>query len=55
MKQCTNYWTIALISHASKIILKINYKDQKLRWQMKKLDSTEAEEHEVTYLSIMNS
>ena len=50
-KECSNYCTIALISHASKVMLKIlqarlqQYKNQEL--QMFKLDLEKAEEPEV--------
>ena len=50
-KKCSNYHTVALISHASKIMLKIlqarlqQYVNQEL--QMQKLDLEKAEEPEI--------
>ena len=43
-KECSNYHTIALISHASKVMLKIF---QVVNFQMFKLDLEKAEEPEI--------
>ena len=49
-KECSNYWTIALISHVTKIMLKILQArlQQYMNWdfQMFKLDLEKAEEPE---------
>ena len=58
-KECSNYCTIALISHASKVMLKIlqarlqQYKNQEL--QMFKLDLEKAEEPEVKLPTFIGS
>ena len=50
-KECSNYHTIALISHASKVMLKILQRGFKSMWtknfQMFKLDLEKAEEPEI--------
>ena len=47
-KECSNYHTIALISHASKIMLKLSKIDMNsVNFQMFKLDLEKAEEPEI--------
>ena len=48
-KECSNYCTVALISHASKIMLKILQArlQQYMNFQMFKLDLEKAEEPEI--------
>ena len=48
-KECSNYHTIALISHASKLMLKILQArlQQYMNFQMFKLDLEKAEEPEI--------
>ena len=48
-KECSNYCTIALISHASKVMLKILQArgQQYVKFQMFKLDLEKAEEQEI--------
>ena len=46
-KQCSNYHTIALISHASKIMLKILQAGRTMNFQMFKLDIEKAEDPEI--------
>ena len=48
-KECSNYHTIALISHASKVMLKILQArlQQNVNFQMFKMDLEEAEEPEI--------
>ena len=52
-KECSNYRTIALISYASKVLLKIlqarlqQYVNRELNFQMFKLDLEKAEEPEI--------
>ena len=48
-KECSNYHTIALISHASKVMLKILQArlQQYMNFQMFKLDLEKAEEPEI--------
>ena len=48
-KECSNYHTVALISHASKVMLKILQArlQQYMNFQMCKLDLEKAEEPEV--------
>ena len=54
-KKCNNHWTIALISHASKVMVKIlharlqNYGNQ--NFQMSKLGLEKQEELEVNLLT----
>ena len=58
-KQCSNYHTIALISHASKVMLKILQARLKSIWtenfQMYKLDLEKAEEPEIKLLTFLGS
>ena len=48
-KECSNYHTVALISHASKVMLKILQArlQQYMNFQMFKLDLEKAEEPEI--------
>ena len=47
-KECSNYFTIALISHASKVMLKPVFKSTyTVNFQMFKLDLEKAEEQEI--------
>ena len=46
-KECSNYHTIALISHASKIMLKILQAGRTMNFQMFKLDIEKAEDPEI--------
>ena len=47
-KECSNYHTIAFISHASKVILKIPHQAWRtVNFQMFKLDLEKAEEPEI--------
>ena len=46
-KECSNYCTIALISHASKIMLKILQAGRNMNFQMFKLDIEKAEDPEI--------
>ena len=58
-RECLNYCTIALISHASKVILKILKLDFNNMWtknfQMYKLDLEKAEEPEIKLLTSIRS
>ena len=47
VKECSNYYTTALISPASKVILKILQARLQQYFQMFKLDLEKAEEHEI--------
>ena len=49
-KECSNYWTIVLIAHASKVVLKIlqaRLQQYMNNFQMFKLDLEKAEESEI--------
>ena len=46
-KECSHYHTIALISHASKIMLKILQAGRTMNFQMFKLDIEKAEDPEI--------
>ena len=52
-KECTNYRTVALISHASKVMLKILQAklQQYVNFQMFKLDLEKAEDPEIKLLT----
>ena len=56
-KECSNYYTIALISHASKVMLKILQArlQQYVNFQMFKLVLEKAEEPEIKYSSAGSS
>ena len=45
--ECSNYCTIALISHASKVMLKILQVKLQQYFQMHKIDSEKAEQPEI--------
>ena len=48
-KECSNYCTVALISHASKVILKILNSTWTVNFQMFKLNLEKAEESEIKW------
>ena len=56
-KECSNYCTIALISHASKVMLKILQArlQQYINFQMFKLDLEKTEEPEIKLLTFFGS
>ena len=56
-KECSNYCTIALISHASKVMLKILQArlQQYMNFQMFKLDLEKAEESEIKLITSTGS
>ena len=48
-KECSNYWTIALISHTSKVMLKILQARFNSTWTVFNLDFKKAEELEIKF------
>ena len=60
-KECSNYRTVAFISHASKVLLKIlqarlqQYVNRELNFQMFKLDLEKAEEPEIKWPTSIES
>ena len=56
-RECSNYHTIALISHASKVMLKILQASlqQYVYFQMSKLDLEKAEEPEIKLITSIRS